>query len=483
MMKKIVLRGLAISAIACISLPAASIGVNFSGISLQDTFNLGTGAVPPDMGMAVGPNQIVQLINGGYQVYSRTGAAQGATVTDTAFWNNAGISSSITNPGLSDPRVIYDPVSQRFFASEINVSSTGNQALIAVSKTSNPLDGWNSVHFTSNTGFGDFPMLGIDKNAVYLSTNNFTSDVGYFTGVSVFSIPKSDLLLSTPTVANISSFQNLNANVVGFGMNPAIDYGGSHGALLAISNTTFNEAEYSTISGASGPGAVLSAATTLTGLSDGTPIAQRQPDGTRTVDGGDDRFGSSPFVVGNLLYATNTISDSNNGATATHDIVHWLIEDLTTKSVLVQGMVSDAAYDYTYSSIAANANGDFVLAFNRSGAGTDGNISALAEVCHFNGTTASCESPLVLKAGEAGNYQLGSSVRWGDYSAIAIDPNDSNSFWASLEVPVVIPDSGTYWGTQITQLTLTDTPEPGTFVMLAGAFGALLGWKRRKIQN
>src|SRR5579872_5505692 len=96
------------------------VGVNFAAINLNQTFSLGTPEIPPDMGMAVGTSDIVQLINGGYQVFDKSnGGAIGSPITDAAFWNAAGVSTSVTNAGLSDPRVVYDPVSGHYFASEI----------------------------------------------------------------------------------------------------------------------------------------------------------------------------------------------------------------------------------------------------------------------------------------------------------------------------------------------------------------------------
>ena len=52
------------------------VGTNFSAINVNQTILLGEGFIPPDMSVAVGPNYIVQLVNGGYGVYDRTGANQ-----------------------------------------------------------------------------------------------------------------------------------------------------------------------------------------------------------------------------------------------------------------------------------------------------------------------------------------------------------------------------------------------------------------------
>lgn len=104
---------------------AQTIGVNFKGIALSDTSPLNGGNyAPPDTMGAVGPNHIVEFINGGYQIYDKTGAAIGSLKTDTQFWSAAGISGSTLANGLSDTRIIYDADSQRWFASEITTSST-----------------------------------------------------------------------------------------------------------------------------------------------------------------------------------------------------------------------------------------------------------------------------------------------------------------------------------------------------------------------
>ena len=55
---------------------AASIGLNFTGVTLSDGMKLtDPGYAPPDNSGAVGSNNIVQLINGAYAVYDKaTGA-------------------------------------------------------------------------------------------------------------------------------------------------------------------------------------------------------------------------------------------------------------------------------------------------------------------------------------------------------------------------------------------------------------------------
>src|SRR5205807_4641134 len=132
-------------------------------------------------------------------------------IPDTTFWTNAGINPRTIAAGLSDPRIIYDSASGRWFAAQITVDNTGNKVLVARSNTSDPTGAWKATSFTGNAGFADFPTLGLDANGVYVGTNNFTNSTGTFTGASLFSIPKSDLTASTPSVTHMTSFENLRS--------------------------------------------------------------------------------------------------------------------------------------------------------------------------------------------------------------------------------------------------------------------------------
>src|SRR6266436_1539638 len=117
--------------------PLVTIGANFEGAdqSADRSFELGVAFDPPDTDGAVGPNAIVELLNNLYRVYDKSGALlQTSRLQD--FWLNAGV----TLAGFAfDPRVVYDPASQRWFASSAaNPRVPGNPILLAVSNTSDP---------------------------------------------------------------------------------------------------------------------------------------------------------------------------------------------------------------------------------------------------------------------------------------------------------------------------------------------------------
>jgi hypothetical protein len=446
-----------------------SIGISFAGLNMTQ----GAGWVPPDMGFAVGQKQIVEVVNGGYEVFNKAGASLTGPQSDVSLWTSAGIPlAQVTgNNNLSDPRVLYDPVSGRFVVSEINATSANNagnsnMAFIAASKTGDPAPGgWNAVGFVAQTGFSngfaDFDTLGLDKNGVYLGTNNFNMG-GPGNSISVFSMPKSDLLLGS--VANMTQFTGITT--AGVVPHPAYDPNGSHGEL--ISQTGSGSYDLLQLSNTANHPAALTSVGNLTGVTDNGAVYPLQSDGSLITTDIDDRVSSTPFVVGNLMYVVNSFADPTNS----FDVVHWMIINLNTSALLQQGTISNPGFDYTYPSVAANANGDFVIGFDRSGHTPTGNIESWAVACRYNGASVSCNTPLELSAGD---NTVNNDGRMGDYTSTVIDPTNPNIFWTSSEVPF----QGT-WGTRITELVLTPdpVPEPGTFV-LTGALIAGLLWRRR----
>ena len=235
---------------------AQTIITNFTGVNLTDVIGLGTGGTPPDTMGAAGTNQFVEFVNGAFAVYGKAGVRQ-SLISDITFWENAGISSSTISAGLTDTRIIYDAGSGRWFASELTVDNTGNQVLVGRSDSSNPGGTWKAMHFTANAGFGDYDTLGVDATGVYIGVNDFASSVSSsFTGVSFFSIPKSDLTAATPTLANMTQFNNLSASTYGFTLqgvcNPT--NGPGHGEIIAIDASTLKRFERTTINNSGGAG-------------------------------------------------------------------------------------------------------------------------------------------------------------------------------------------------------------------------------------
>src|SRR5215831_14891321 len=112
--------------------PVVTIGANFTGAAFHT--DPGIAVSPPDTDGAAGPTSFVELLNNLYRVYDKSGALLQFTRLPE-FWTSAGV----TLDGQPfDPRILYDPVSERWFATSSENPFIPNDILLAVSRTSDP---------------------------------------------------------------------------------------------------------------------------------------------------------------------------------------------------------------------------------------------------------------------------------------------------------------------------------------------------------
>ncbi len=178
-----------------------TVGTSFLGASRA----LGDSSfIPPDSMGAVGPSQALVIANGRIKVFDKSGVLGGLNATTDTFF------ASVRTASASDPHVRYDRLSSRWFVTMIDVA-TVNRVLIAVSNASTITDTSSFTFFSfqhdlvgttpnADTGlFADYDTLGVDKFALYVGVNMFTS-ANAFRGTTGFVINKADLLAGTLTV-------------------------------------------------------------------------------------------------------------------------------------------------------------------------------------------------------------------------------------------------------------------------------------------
>jgi len=472
------------SCLLLLALPAfaantLSIGQNFIGSS----YTTNSQALPPDSNGAIGPQHFVEFVNGSFAVYDRTNPANAFRESDIDFWANAGINLA-SDQGISDPRVIYDPLSQRWFASQIDYDSTAanngqdytleaNDFLLAVSATADPTGAWVGFRFRadpSHSDFADFPTLGVDSAAVYLSGNMFKG-TNNNVGPNLVSLPKADLIAGI--ITNRTYFGLLNPTNYGWVLQPAICFdAATNGTILSMGDIGSDSELHSNIImfhvlGAGRAGATLSAPTNITvdpyvcpyNSDVGGPLfTATQPDGTATLQANDPRFAAKVYNVGGILYGAHNTEFNNRIA------IQWYRVSAATGALLEQGLISDTNLDLFFPSIAANSSGTVTIGCNGSSANTF--ISSYAYVGQTMNGTTTFGSPLLLQSGVA-NYHDASEIiaqllgdpvvdsRWGDYSATSLDPMDSTRFWTIQTFPSDVDSNGAgegIWSTQITEL-------------------------------
>ncbi len=464
--------------------PAPYVGVGFQ------SYPPGAGFQPPDTMGAVGVNHWVTFSNGRFAVYTKSGT-QVSAISDTQFWQNAGLGSA----SLSDPRILYDPRSQRWIAVELTIGQNVNNFIrVARSDTADPTGAWKAVEFTANTittasgnpgnRFADYPTLGMTADNVAVATINFTSiSGGPAHTVSLYSIPKADLFAATPVTTNMTSFDRSNntSTSVGSVISPTVNFGPSRVAgempVMAPSVTSFSDYARSTVSGVGGAGATYSTSGTA------VPIATynfgpnaSQPGSSNQLDTIDDRFYASvihqydPASGRSLLYMANVVASASN-----RDAIRFTVVNEATNAVVFQTTLSEAGADYFYPAVAVNDRGDVVIGMNLTRtASVNPNlfVSAAAIVGSTTDFTSwAFNAPTVLKAG-AGVY---TGNRWGDYSATTLDPADPGIFWTTQEYT---PDAGSSgnWATWASEVIPVKAGEVRWQAAAAGSFAAGANW-------
>ena len=127
------------------------------------------GATPPDPTGDIGKNHYVQMVNSygnaWLQVWDKHSGqpVYGPALTSTIWQQVAGVSS------IGDPIVQYDAAAERWLIMEMQDFST-NGLLLAISDGPDPTGGWKAYAFQT-LGFPDYPKLYVWNNAYFITTN------------------------------------------------------------------------------------------------------------------------------------------------------------------------------------------------------------------------------------------------------------------------------------------------------------------------
>jgi len=451
-------------------------GVATVGMNVELTRN--NGWIPPDTMGSVGPEHIVEMINGNVVILDKQSGAVVDSDTLLGFWQTDIGITGVQNT-VFDPRIVFDPASDRWFASVIDralnrntPTEQSNNLYLARSDTADPTGDWDFVQFNTDTvggqEFHDFETLGLDADGVYSCTQDF--DAGG--NESCYSLPKADLLQATPTAASLTRFEASPAGLPGTegSWQPAVDFGLSDGRE-ALLGTSGGALQRTNIFGSAGAGATLGTPVAITGAPmHAAPPDARQPDDTDNGDAAtplenaDQRFTGNVFELGNSLWAAHSVGGGSGNAA-----IRWYEINESTNTVLQTGLIADPDRDFIYPSIAVNAHGDVVIGYTCSGPALAGSV------CVSVGTSAggvtTFQAPAILASGTGHYYQdlcdpttnptCSERNRWGDYSATVIDPVDPCAFWTFQEYVAVggtgdtgpgEADSG-QWATRVTRLS------------------------------
>ena len=441
--------------------PMPSPTQDFAGLSQTDL----CGGVPcsdswpPDPNGDVGLNHYIVAVNTAYAIYSKTGTLL-ASFTENQLWSTGG-----TNPcngnSFGDPIVLYDQLADRWILTHFAFALSGGDPVspfyqcIAASKTSDPVSGgWWLYPLRMDPGgaglppvgaLNDYAKFGIWPDCLYMAANEFQAPAFGFVGTAFASFSRSDLYSGAPLTWALGFINNATGP---FTMIPSNLSGRAATALpagtpnyfVSESTTLFTfEVRKFTAGLNCGGGGTLSAATNVSQTSYTVPPGDNvpQPGTMNTLDSIDDRLmqkvqyrkvgaAESLWVVHNVQTPSSTVKPQ----WAQLDVTGGVI---STTPVQQQIYAPDSLLHRWMGSLAVDSQGNMALGYSTSN-GISPNFPSIA----YSGRLATdplntlpqSEVQLVAGLGSQTNNCGGVPChRWGDYTAMSVDPADDCTFW------------------------------------------------------
>ncbi len=422
---------------------SVNMGLNFDGVG-QGVFGFSVNSAPPDTDGAIGASQYVQWVNTSYAVFDKsTGNLVKGPLPGNAIWTGFAGNCAIDNDG--DPIAQYDKAANRWVLTQFSVSRLPNQQCIAVSTTSDATGTYNRYAFNF-TNFPDYPKLGVWPDAYYMSFNMFAGNT--FVGPQSCAFDRSKMLAGQAATA--VCFQNsptfgsmLPSDLDGSTPPPA----GSPDYFVAYNTNELQlwqfHVDFTTPTNSTFTGPVnipVAAFNPLCG--GGTCVPQT---GTpQTLDSLADRlmyrFAYRNFGDHESLVVNHAVAVSGGGGG-----IRWyeIRSPGSGPTIFQQGTFAPDTSFRWMGSIAMDKAGDIAVGYSVSS-------NALHPEIHFTGRAASdpvgtmqTESIVINGTGS----QNGGLNRWGDYSAMTVDPVDDCTFWYTNEY---LKNTGSFnWNTRI----------------------------------
>src|SRR3989440_648590 len=436
------------------------------------------GSAPPDPNIAVGPNHIVQMVNTEVAVYSKSGTIfAGYPKTIGSLFSALG--GSCTGE-WGDPIVQYDKAADRWLISQLGSFSAPFAECFAVSRTNDPTGAYNLYAYSFGTNLNDYPKIGVwptSTNSAYTATYNLFLNGGPFVGAALCAYDRAAMLAGAAspvsvcyTITNDGGY--LPSDLDGSTLPPA----GSSGLFLTFE--TLSSLRYYRLSpNFANPGSsTLSAPTDIAVASfseacgGGTCIPQAAT--SQLLDSLGDRpmyrlayrnFGDHEALVFNHSVAAG----SSVG-------LRWYELRSPLGGAFTLHQQGTFAPDSTYrwmGSAAMDQAGDIAVGYSASS-------SSLSPAIRYTGRTQSdalgtmrTETSLLGGSGS----QTGGLSRWGDYTALRIDPSDDCTFWYTNQYQ---PSNGSInWATFIGTFKFTNcggAPAPDFSVSASPASQAVV---------
>ncbi len=413
-----------------------SAGRKFGGVEQPNFPGLGeNGSIPPDPNIAVGPNQIVQAVNTDIAVFDKNGNIYaGYPKLLGSVWTALGGACATNNAG--DPIVQYDRLADRWLIAQLGSLSAPYSECIAVSQTSDPTGAYYLYSYSFGSNLNDYEKIGVwptATNPAYLATYNLFANGSSFVGGELCAYDRTAMLSGGTAAAVCYTISGdggyLPADLDG----AAAPLDGTPGIFLNFETSTtlrmykiapdFANPSNSTLSAASDIGV----ASFSEGCGGGTCVPQ--PGTNRQLDSLGDRlmyrlayrrFGTDHESI----VVDHSVTAGSSVGARWYELRETPPATAAAYSIYQQGTFApDSAYRWM-GSIASDQAGDLALGYSESSGSIYPSVAYTGRTPLDALNTMEAETIMQPGAGSQTGY-----TRWGDYTAMRIDPSDDCTFW------------------------------------------------------
>jgi hypothetical protein len=401
------------------------------GVTILNTFPGDSGPGPkdnPDNTGGVGPDHVVDFTDMNVVIHDKKTGRVIKQVTQAEFWK--GVKPGFELPVLNDPRLLYDPLSRRWFGviAEANHESPG---YLAVSEGPDPTGGWDGVKLPMTPA--DVGMkLGVDRNGLYITFIVMTGNTHTMHGC--YAIPKADAIApGGPSLAHLQTFRDLEIESF-----PATDLDPNKPAdapeilLNREFGNSFSKMYLYRITWAGRSASISKAQTIPLGRTYVAPNGSSlRNQGTQPAPGGklradEARRTTCVYAHGGSLFTCNEAKRSVDSRCG----IFWCEVRARDGALLQEGFVDDPDCDYLVPSLAVDTDGNIGLGCTRTSATEYPSVYVMMHTA--GDASGAMRRPVLAAKGTtvfSPRHGTRYGIAWGNYNSTCVDPSDPRILW------------------------------------------------------
>ena len=344
--------------------------------------------------------------------------------------------NNLMNDYRYDPKIIYDPLEDKFICIMLNGVNAANYIVIGFSQSNDPKGNWNFYKFygdyKGDTTWFDYPAITISKNEFYFTGNKLGFNTSWQAGFKnsvIYQIKKADGYAGQTLNYKIwdsiyyqgKPIRNLHPVKNGSSISAATPYFLSNRNFATQNDTVFLIRLTDTLNSTN---ASIQINPLKSNLAYGVAADGRQKDTAYSLATNDARI-LGAFKEGDEIQFVNTSINPSNGAAS---IYHGTIQQVSSNPSIQAQLLSIDSLDMAYPNISyfgvTNSNIVSVINCNYSGprtfAGMHALISKSGQYSDWTNIKKGDSNIVVLSAKQQ---------RWGDYTGSQIDWNFPGNAW------------------------------------------------------